>query len=260
MLENQGFDLAGRPVPARPLPALAQGQWQREPSAEDFAAKYPAAAKQAGVGGAAAIRCRAKADGNLDGCVLLTEEPKGQGFGEAALSLAASYQLAAQADGQSLEGAVVTIPMRFYTGAVIPNYILNFRPGDAAALVTVLAGEPPAGATVFPCPSAKDPQRRCRSQRFVWAAWPDNASMIWAIDAADQKTGISLIECGVATDGALTRCKVGGEASKKARAALTELAARFRAPPTTPDGTPTAGNQVVIEVDWGIIRAEPKGG
>ncbi len=241
-----------------PLPALAQSQWQREPSAEDFAAKYPAQAKQAGIGGAAAIRCRAKADGNLDRCILLTEEPKGQGFGAAALSLAPLFQLTPQAGGQSVEGAVVTVPIRFHTGPVIPNYVLNLRPGDAAALVTVLAGEPPAGAVVFSCPSASEPQRRCRSQRFVWAAWPDSASMLWAIDAADQKTGISLIECGVAADGALKACKVGGEATPATRTALTELASRFRAPPATPDGTPTAGNRVLIEVDWGIIRAEPK--
>lgn len=242
-----------------PLPALAQTQWQREPSAQDYAAAYPAQAKQARVGGAAAIRCRAKADGNLDGCVLLTEEPKGQGFGAAALSLAQHFQLAPQAGGQSLEGAVVSIPIHFHTGAVIPNYILNLRPGDAAALITTVAGEPPAGATVFSCATTAAPQRRCRSHRFVWAAWPDAATMLWALDAADQKTGISLVECGVAADGALARCKVGGEASKKTRAALTELASRFRAPPATPDGTATAGNQVLIEVDWGIIRAEPKG-
>jgi TonB family protein len=241
-----------------PLPAFAQSQWAREPSAADFAAKYPAAAKQAGVGGAAAIRCRAKSDGNLERCVLLTEVPEAQGFGAAALSLASSYQLAALPGGESVEGAVVTIPIRFHTGAIIPNYVLNLRPGDAVALVTVLTGEPPKGAVVFPCASARDPQRRCRSQRFNWAVWPDNASLAWALDATDQKTGISIVECGVAADGALTRCKVGGEASDKTRTALTTLASRFRAPPTTPDGTPTAGNQVVIEVDWGILRAEPK--
>lgn len=243
---------------AAALPASAQ-TWHREPSAADFDAKYPAAAKQAGVGGAAAIRCRAKSDGNLDGCVLLTEEPKGQGFGAAALSLAPLYQLTGPASGQSVEGAVVTVPVRFGLAGAVPNYILNFRPGDAAAVVTVLAGEPPAGAAAFPCPSKTEPQRRCLSHRFEWAAWPDSASMLWAIDAADEKNGISLIECGVAADGALTACKVGGEASGKTRAALTELAGRFLAPPATADGTPTAGAQVLIEVDWGIIRAEPKG-
>jgi len=240
-----------------PLPAFAQA-WHREPSAEDFAAKYPAAAKQAGLGGAAAIRCRAKSDGALDGCIVLVEEPKGQGFGAAALSLAPLYQLTAPAAGQSLDGAVVTIPIRFGAGLGMPNYILNLRPGDAAVLVSVLEGEPPAGAAVLPCPSAKDAQRRCLSRRFEWAAWPDSASLLWAIDAADQKSGISIVECGVGADGALTRCKVGGEASDKTRAALTELARRFRAPPATLDGTPTAGHQVLIEVDWTILRAEPK--
>jgi TonB family protein len=240
-----------------PLSASAQ-VWHREPSAQDFAAKYPAAAKQAGLGGAAAIRCRAKSDGNLAGCVVVAEEPKGQGFGAAALGLAPLYQLTAPAAGQSIEGAVVTIPIRFGAGAGMPAYILNLRPGDAAALVTVLSGEPPRGAAVFPCASAADPQRRCLSHRFEWAAWPDAAATLWAIDAADQKAGISIVECAVGADGALTRCKVGGEASPKTQAALTDLAQRFRAPPATADGTPTAGRQVVIEVDWTILRAEPK--
>ena len=56
---------------------------------------------------------------------------------------------------------------------------------------------------------------------------------------------MSLIECSVQAEGALGACKVGGEATPAAEAALLDLAGRFRAPETSVDGMPT---------DWHLVH------
>ena len=61
------------------------------------------------------MQCAVTATGEMDACKILTESPPGQGFGAAALRLARKFRAPSKtASGQSIEGATVTIPIRFH--------------------------------------------------------------------------------------------------------------------------------------------------
>jgi TonB family protein len=74
--------LAVAPALADPAPPAV--------AASPTLAFYPPAAKAAGVGGAATLRCERRAMGALVHCALQGESPPGYGFGKAALAIAAA--------------------------------------------------------------------------------------------------------------------------------------------------------------------------
>jgi TonB family protein len=122
-----GMPLAVLNAPPLPTAALVEGlstqrsspvvitqpDWQRQPSAEDLARLYPAAAAQAGKNGRATIRCRVKGDGTLEACVIASETPRGLMFGEQALKLAPLYKMPPQAKGEPVAGKLVNVPIQF---------------------------------------------------------------------------------------------------------------------------------------------------
>ena len=84
-------------------------------SGDDVARYYPFFAQALGKDGRAVIRCQVTAAGTLTGCSVVHEIPKGWGFGAAALKMSALFQMrpAEDGDGRPVEGAQVTIPIRF---------------------------------------------------------------------------------------------------------------------------------------------------
>jgi TonB family protein len=108
--------LVGGDVAAPSTPQVAGTQqhhprWVRGPSNEDVLAVYPAAARTKGISGRAEMRCEVKPDGTLAACVVISEEPKGRGFGEAVLKLAPTFQMTDP--GGIRPGAKVQIPARW---------------------------------------------------------------------------------------------------------------------------------------------------
>src|ERR1022692_4290605 len=71
-------------IPAKPTPAPMATQ-----SPDAMLAFYPAAARAAGLEGAAVIHCVRNEHLALKGCALVSETPAGHGFGAAALAMAA---------------------------------------------------------------------------------------------------------------------------------------------------------------------------
>jgi TonB family protein len=227
-------------------------EWARRPTGDDMAAVYPRRALARGQSGSAAIRCRVDANGKLKPCRVLAEAPPGWEFGQAALRLAASFKLRAKTAGRSVEGAVVTIPLYFHAPNRSPAPTLNLNAGDAAIHALPLQGAEPAGGSVFACPGPTQPNRKCVARAFVWAVRPDPTVATPIMRKADQRTGVSLLECGAASDGALTGCKVDG-ATPATEAAIREFAALLRAPKATTDGTPVAGGRIIVQFDWSIL-------
>jgi protein TonB len=90
--------------------------WVRLPSAAEVAAAYPPAAKAKRVAGDVSLACTLDADGWLRACKVASETPAGQGFGQAALTLASAFRMSPlTAGGDSVEGRPVEAPIHFST-------------------------------------------------------------------------------------------------------------------------------------------------
>ena len=65
----------------------------KSPSPEVLARLFPATARRAGVEGAATLSCVIRRDGTLGECAVVGENPRGLGFGGAALVAMTYYQV-----------------------------------------------------------------------------------------------------------------------------------------------------------------------
>ena len=98
---------------AAPAPGVIP-DWARRPDGADVAWAYPAAAKAANLEGRATLSCRVAEQGRLDACEVASEAPQDAGFGQAALLLAARFQMnATDRNGRPTRGAAVRIPILF---------------------------------------------------------------------------------------------------------------------------------------------------
>ena len=104
------------PEPARPA-VITNPDWLRQPSGDDIARYYPSRAQTLGREGRATIRCQVTASGTLTGCSVTSEDPSDMGFGDAAMRMSRLFKMRPKTnDGRPVEGASVTIPIRFRLG------------------------------------------------------------------------------------------------------------------------------------------------
>jgi TonB family protein len=202
-----GAPPAGQPGAAAPSPVLGF---------------YPAAAKAAGVEGQAVIRCARNAHMALKGCTLVSETPAGQGFGAAALAMAA----------QSPDN---------------PKVDIADSPAKPPEDITVRFGlHPPAIAPDISRTPHWVEQPKIVAQPTtaqIQAAYPERA-------LADQVSGAAAIDCAVTTDGKLTDCRVAGEqpSGYGFGQATLDLAGDFVMKPRRIDGDAIAGALVRVGV------------
>lgn len=84
---------------------------------DDIASLYPSDAQRLNIWGRAVLGCTVDRAGLLQDCAVQSETPNAMGFGAAASALAGKFQMASLAlDGRPVEGAKVTVPVRFITG------------------------------------------------------------------------------------------------------------------------------------------------
>lgn len=104
------FDKPGTPGDAGGV----KPAWIGLPTGDDMAALYPAEAKANKVSGRAVLDCVIAVGGALTDCHVASEEPKGQGFGEAALKLAPQFHMNPwTTDGRPVDGLRIRLPVKF---------------------------------------------------------------------------------------------------------------------------------------------------
>jgi protein TonB len=103
------------PSPPQPPPApvITNPTWLKQPNGRDFERYYPPRALEREKDGRVVLNCIVGADGRVS-CDVSREDPDGWGFGDAALKISKSFQMAPQTvNGQATSGGRISIPIVF---------------------------------------------------------------------------------------------------------------------------------------------------
>lgn len=93
---------------------ITNPDWGHGPSANDIGRIYPKAALAARLGGRATIHCGVAVTGDLTDCRVISEDPVGNGFGDAALALAPKFKMKPQLrDGVPTPNGQINLPIVF---------------------------------------------------------------------------------------------------------------------------------------------------
>ncbi|MDB5450769.1 MAG: hypothetical protein JWQ52_1897 [Phenylobacterium sp.] len=193
----------------------ASNAWPEAPSHADVAAAYPAKARASGAGGRATLDCSVEKDGRLRHCSTVNEEPRGQGFADAAKALAKRFRANPLAPKSG--PASVQLPFTF----------------DPAMLAS---GEPVIGK----------PQ---------WASLPsaDDTSSAFKDIKATGDLRVTL-RCTVQPGGTVAGCTAQNEqpAGSGLAAGALALAPKFKLATWTVEGLPTIGGVVTVPIRYQV--------
>jgi len=134
-----GLGLLAGPAPAQiaspAAPQTTHADWVAKPSGDDMAEAYPPLASAIGVTGHVMLHCRIATTGRTEDCQVVSEAPKGFGFGDAALKVAPLFRMAPSTTGGSAVASDVRIPIRFALPGAPAG---RGEEGDAPAVVAAL--------------------------------------------------------------------------------------------------------------------------
>jgi TonB family protein len=168
---------------------------------------YPAAAKAKGLEGEATLACDGTAN-RLSNCRVVSEAPAGEGFGDAALTIARRYQV------EPSTGPSKPLPPQTFTIAFGLPKARTVRAGRAEYVLPVQSERP--------------------SLDVLYAAWPRAERFTGTEGEAD-------LWCTVALDGRLKDCTVRKQSGREGfGAAALSMAPLFRYQPALRDGKPVA--------------------
>lgn len=224
-------------VPAFAETKSTNPEWVRRPTPEALLAVWPAEAMRRGLSGRAIITCKISEQGALFGCTVDSETPAKMGFGAAAIALTPQFLMRpATQDGKPVVSQV-RLPINF------------------------VAPEGPATGSHIPG-SDVVPFSRTVISNVRWQAAPSYAEVVATYPKAAATAAIGgrvTLDCDVRPDGALKGCKsiVEEPSGMGFGAAARSLVPYFRAPPTTAEGTPTAGATAHIPIVFAPEMLDP---
>jgi TonB family protein len=218
--------VAGSLVARAAPPSTAPAQAAAPEAPDPVMAFYPAGAKAAGVEGQAIIRCRRDEHLKMVGCSLVSETPSGQGFGAAALAMAAQSQPNLKLnlpDEKAAPPAETAIRFTLHPPTISPDI----------TQVTHMLSQP----SVINQPT--------RAQ--IMAAYPVRA-------LSDGLEGRAAMVCEVTEKGGLSGCRVAAESPSGygfGQAAI-DLAGDYLVSPAKLDGEPIPNRPVQVRVAFTI--------
>lgn len=214
------FLLAGAAEAPPPQPADTMTDAQAAAAVMDY---YPAAARKAGVAGVATLSCMRSVHYALTACTVASENPKGFGFGEAALAMAK----------RSRDNPAIT-----FTPSKLPQVV-----GFAFSL------DPPA---VEPNPIATT--HRYPKMQFLRAPEYQDYRNVWPERALDEGVnGKVLLLCHVAPSGFLQPCRTVWESPEGYGFAYAaqKLSKAFRVSPLIrEDGVPDPAGVIQLPIQF----------
>lgn len=204
--------------------------WLRKPTVDDLVTVWPKKAWARGQGGKATISCWVSVQGALYDCVVTSETPAGEHFGDAAIALAPQLIMRPA----KLKGEPVVSPVNIPFNFMLP-------PGSM--------------------PQAADLSGRVVSAVQAWAEAPSYADVAAAYPAkarAAKLGGRATVSCKFNKEGRLYYCDPIGEepwGQGFGTAAKALAKAKFRANPTLTDGTniAEAGVQLLVVFDPAML-------
>ena len=202
--------------------------WPTAPSVAEVAAAFPDPARATGASGKAVVSCKFDKPGNLTRCGVASQEPRGLGFGEAALKLASRFTAAPTlADGHSVRGLTAFLSFSF-TPAIL---------------------EPAAGLLGKP----------------RWTVLPSAEQFTAAFPEAAVKAGVNaariVLACTIQPDGSLGGCAVDSETPPNLGfgPAALGLSSSFRAQLWSDEGLPVIGGAIRLPIRFQIEAAPAAG-
>ncbi len=187
--------------------------WLEAPSYSQVAAAYPKKAANDGTEGHAALDCRIASDQRLHDCNVITEQPKGMGFGKAARDLAPLFRAPAMTSaGQSTKDAHVDLGFTF--------------------VHAMLAASPRIG-------------------QAQWVALPSGEEFDKAFPHPKDPISIHvMLDCRIGPTGHLEDCQLQNEApaGQGLGAASLALAPSFVLALWSAEGLPTVGGRVRVPI------------
>jgi len=199
---------------------------QAAPGVEEVVAAWPAAARAKGLGGLVTLNCQFDRQGKLGQCEVVSEAPRGAGFGKAALSLTDRFH------------GPATLPGGHTIFGTHAEFSVRFAP-DMLTTANITAPE--------------------------WVSLPTAAQFQGAFPEAAAKAGVlkarAAMSCKVGPDGGLSACAAASEdpAGYGFGDQTLTLAPLFRVKLWGADGRPVVGGTVRVPIRYDLQQAsQPK--
>lgn len=204
-------------------PVVLDPPWSRVPTQAELNAAWPEAAASA-PSGQAALRCVLAKTGLLRYCDVISEEPRGKGFGHAAETLSKLFKVNVDPNDKQLRDYKVDVPFRFRNPALPDNRKLTNPHWVATLTVEGMA-----------------------------AIYPEAALKARVL------TGQGAATCVVTAEGRLANCEAAREspAGLDFGAAAVKAASAMRMNPWTKEGDTLDGLKVTVPFQFSFTEDTP---